>query len=423
MKYLIIVFSILIFIILLNKYRLRLINFLPIILLYWDCVAVLFNNPADFIYSRNTLFLILFFVSLRSTNGKYVNFGSIFYLFIIILIVHPVVIGDLNKGVREFSQMFASIILLPISYNYYKTNSNLNTLSKSGFWFIILWAIYVVISTYFRLGGEQSERHGTFFYYGGFAYYGGLTYIVFALFLIPLFYKNLKKSEKYLLIITISFIIITLLGALKRFSVVALIIGYFYYLFRQDFKNKVKIILFLVLIFSPFIFFYDNISTMVKTRYYERGELKFQTEFIVKDTRLLEMPYLIKDFKKRNLTSILLGYEPGTTRIEVGDIEERQVHNTYVTIVLSYGIIGLLIYLGIFFQLYKKFRKYKIVVKTSQHLKDYSLVFINLFFIFVLEGIVGGHSHVTLSGIVFIYCGAILGAFRYYYGQKVQKVQ
>jgi hypothetical protein len=82
MKYLIIIFSMLVFIILLIKYRLRLVNFLPIILLYWDCVAVLFDKPADFMYSRNSLFLILFFCQFQKYKGEICKFWhNIFSLY------------------------------------------------------------------------------------------------------------------------------------------------------------------------------------------------------------------------------------------------------------------------------------------------------------------------------------------------------
>jgi hypothetical protein len=286
------------------------------------------------------------------------------------------------------------------------------------FWFILLWCVFVLFATWFKIGGEGSERvGGTFFHFGQMGNRGGLTYISFALLTVPLIIRYLRPVQKYILLALVVMIFIIFMAALKRFVFFVLAFGLVNYLLRSKIKIGYKIqILTLLAVFAVIFFTNKNIQGLFEQRYIQQGgEREFSEEAISGDIRVYEPYYAFLEVRQRELMNILIG----SKQRAVMDIqhneqiyEDREIHNEYATIILKYGFIGLFFYLSIFFALYRHtFRLNRKLNKLKLHTTDFWIVFQNFALIFVIEGMVGGHIHVTYRGLVFLFTGAISGFF------------
>ncbi|MBA7533655.1 hypothetical protein ES705_25897 [subsurface metagenome] len=276
--------------------------------------------------------------------------------------------------------------------------------------------MFVLWATPQQLGEEQSERvGGTFFYFGEMAIRGGITYISFVLLLVPLIIKNLDGVKRVILLICTVFVIIVLLGVLKRFVFVVLGLGILNYLRSRKIQKKYKKrIIIGIAIISVLFFQSDKIKSIIENRYQERGaENKFSIEVLEKDLRIYEPLYVIQAVINKPFLNIIFGSKDRA----VMDIEHfgtyfeyREIHNQYATFALEYGLLGLFAYLLIFYKLYKTTLKIKTNLSKRNLLKwEYWIVFQNLVLIFFIEGMVGGHVHITFRGLIFLYAGAISG--------------
>ena len=403
------------------------IDFLDIILiyfLYFDIMIVFIVHPPSFIYFENLLILIYSFYSFYK-RGLLINSLSLpVFVFLILNILVPIYQGDdINQSFRIFSRIFSSIILLPLAISYYSNKNNLKKLFKSIYWFILLWCLFVIIATPFSLGGFQSERvGGNVFYFGEMAMRGGVTYISFFILSIPLILKSLKKYERYILIICSLFILIIFFAVLKRIVFVIILLGAANYLFKSSIKIRFKIIstflplIFLIILFN-ISFFTNMLDIRINERLYNvsRNKDKISVNALRNDIRIFEPFYVLENLREKKYSQILFGSKERA----IMDLnhygafyQNREIHNTYATMVMKLGIIGLFFYLLIFYKVYiYVYNLKKKLVSKNLNVGEYWILFQNLFFCFLIEGIVGGHTHTTYRGFIFLLFGAICGYF------------
>lgn len=396
--------------------------------LYFDATSVLAgsqqNNYSYYHYSLVlvfSLYYLLFEVQKVTNYHKKVFFATI--IFLVVLLLFPIFRGaDINQTVRTFSVNFASIIILPISFHYYSQKGNIYNLLHSGYYFIIFWMFVVILFTVFKIdvtteymGSEQFG--GGIFYFGDMSRRGALTYISFALLLVPLIYNYLNYHKKISLLIGTGFLFMIMVVALKRFAFVAVILGLLNYFLKSSLKLKIKIRIGIGLsAIIALLFLTTNLEEVIIRSYKAKGtEEKFSEEAISSDIRIYEPIYVSEYVLSGTISEILFGKEFEIS-MDINTVsyrfEDRKIHNQYGQYILLYGFLGLIAYLAVFIILYKITLHFKKALhRYNINVNEYWIVFQNLVLIFIIEGMVGGHVHLTFRSLVLLFSGGISGYF------------
>lgn len=398
--------------------KISFLDILPLLYFYFDATQVFISHKPSYQYFESLIIIIYSIYTINKYNKIYArNFGVFAFLFIA-FIAFPILQSEtLNQTLRSFSIQYSSLVILPLSFHHYLQKTNLEKLWKSTFVFIIIYVMFTLYATSVQLGGYESERvGGTTFYFGHVAIRGGITYISFVVLLTPLILIQLNKWQRVILIILVGVIFLIFLTVLKRFVFVILGLGVINFIIQPFIKTKYKIMMLVVILSLGYLSIGNNyIQHTIESRINERGETKFTQETIEQDLRIYEPLYIFQDLFNNPGIRIFIG-EKGQQIFDIKHEDDqlaRKIHNSYARIIISSGIIGIILYLVIFYKLYKFVKiHYRYIIKNISATK-YAPVWItfqSLVFIFLLQGMVGGHDHVTLRGLVFLYSGALAGS-------------
>lgn len=284
-------------------------------------------------------------------------------------------------------------ILLIITYIYLRTEFSKFTISELEKYIILIGKIYIVGSIIFYLMGILSAQ----FIYAepGSTYYGVMnesafprlvgftespnTYILIGLFLLVFF---IYAQEK--LFILLSIINITLTFSSTGIFLMGLIF-LVYIIYHKYYLKFVKAGLFFLGLFSfiyyKFIYENDEIMKMIEIRL-ERNETGSNRLLIWRDAfdLISENPFF--------------GYGINQTRILLKDFDGiNSLHNTYMEVLLTSGMIGLIIYLATLIVLFIQ------TVKISLYMKESRLIL--LFIILVTCSFSNNTLHINYLIIYF----------------------
>lgn len=212
--------------------------------------------------------------------------------------------------------------------------------------------------------------------------------------------------------------LVVLLIALKRFSLVAISMALSNFILNSGIKirRKAAFLIVLALMFAGLLYFTD-LPRIITQSYFSRGaETKISVEAVQTDVRIYEPIYVLGDAMEKGLLALLFGSQT-TSEFDI-DTEShfiigRRIHSVYGQYLLQYGLFGLLVYLSLFSMSYRLGRKW---LSNARKLGEFVdpiewVTFLNIILVFVIGGMVGGHSHVTYRSFAFLVMGALGGAF------------
>lgn len=233
--------------------------------------------------------------------------------------------------------------------------------------------------------------------------------LVFPL-LISFFSFKISKHKKYLIIVSFIFTLIFLLLAQKRGALLGFSFGFIIYLIKTPYRSKnIKFVLFSILIIaltSPLYWHMveDTFKDREENYYLENTDDENQLE---KEARYVRFYRYIGDLKNRNIIEIIFGVGFASEMGYYG--VSRMIHVDYTMFADGTGILGLLLYLGIYFSFFRKLRKYERYFTNDMLIKNiiavsYSIIILALFLA------ISGLSHaITLRAIILLYMGSVLG--------------
>ena len=388
----------------------RFIYWIPLYSLIIDAMHAFFDQSKYITYTRAVVLIFLFImVFTRSTIKK--NFGIfLFFIYMLLLLAYsPLPYNSLKMLIIELS----SIVMLPLGFMFFKTRDDLTKLNRTMFWFILFWIGYVLYCTVFKIGGESSEKFGTMFYFGGFAVNGGLTVISFVIVLLPLIFQDNKQVRRRIILYAIvPLILLIVLMSLKRMALIIIIAGYVYYMMRGPVKFRYRTLLYAAGAIIILLSFTAKFSDYLAVRYAERGASRFQSNFYEQESRYYELLMVKKEllsFKDPNES--LFGKGLGEITMDTDVDQERKIHIYYIYLMNSAGLLGLFLFMRIYWLALRNFRHYSNMVK-NQSLIILKIMFFNLLVLFIISGFAGGLTHITFRGLVFLYIGAIMGIYR-----------
>tara|TARA_B100001121_G_scaffold307642_1_gene329596 strand:+ start:2277 stop:3461 length:1185 start_codon:yes stop_codon:yes gene_type:complete len=299
---------------------------IPVLLFLILFTVNIFLNSIQKFYFKEVFPLIIFIVYITIQN--YIINNSLFfsdnirYIFYLVVIVSLLNLKDTNFTDNYF--IFLALSLSIFSILFFFLEINLGTDSYD----------------YWKIGFNQNEwmfTNGRMngFQAGGPNAFGGLI----AVLIIYCFTLNLWNSRYFMIFIGI-------LGCFFTYSRAALIVLIFFLLFLTIFKKDIKGVLIIII-------------TLVITLNYgliDRFSSETETEGI--GDRIQMQQASINDISSRSINQNIFGYGYGNfgiVRDEIKPIAEFSSnvrptgpHNSFIFLILDYGIFGFLIFLYIF---------------------------------------------------------------------------
>lgn len=414
----------------LSSKRITFVDIYLIVSLFFDSMIV-FGGPmrVNFPYARALVFLV-FSISYFGTKMR--NLGrwdkALLYpigSFLLITLLFPILKGaSLDAVFREWIVYYYPMLILPIAFHYYSRAGDIRNLVSSAGYFMIAWVALVGMFTFLKIdsiipsGHLGSRSFGmSVIFFGDMARHGAISYMGMFLMVLPLAITIIRRQFRAILIVCSMVVIVILLIALKRFSLIALALGMMNYILstKVRIRNRLGIII-VSLIFLVPLFFVDSFRSLMSDSYeYRKGSEKISLEAIEGDLRFYEPLYVVQHTVAGGLSAMVIGRQKDNImdiESEEHSLSGRNIHNQYGQYILIYGFTGLILYLLIYFQIYRFTYKFKQYLQIRNMIDfRYWVTFQNLVIIFLLGGIPGGHGHVTYRGVVFIFAGGICGYF------------
>lgn len=403
------------------------IDFYLLYCLFFD-VFIRYTGPQRTNFSYLLYFLVLVYVAqyllinwptFVGTARKLLVVSAIFLGY---MTIAPVLRGgSLDQSLRNFAVNSASILVLPIAYHYYSQRGRIHDLLKIVGITTILWVVAVLFFTLQRIdtisGKMGSDSFGmNILYFGEMSNRGALSYIGLMLLAYPVVVKQFYGIAKQIYNVSCIFIIVVMLIALKRFTLIAVGAGLINVMLKTGVRLRSKILLLMgISALAMTILAFTPLPRVIVDSYYKRGgERKISVDAIENDVRLVEPIYIIQGSISQGVFGFIFGSQ-NTREFDIESEEHyligRNIHNQYGQYLLIYGLLGVYLYLSLFWISYRDVtnKKKRLAEVKIDPLKW--LTFQNIVIVFVVGGMVGGHIHMTYRSLAFILIGGLGGNF------------
>jgi hypothetical protein len=297
---------------------------------------------------------------------------------------------------------------------YYNPN-RISLLIKNCTLGLIIFFLNILISTIFKIGDNSIgyDINNSVIFLGGLTIFN-LYPIVFLL-----LFVQLNKSIKYFLdlriVLFLIFIIIFFLIGKRTYiylSFVGMIIVF----------NKSIGKFFIYSIISLSIILFTNLDKIIIDNFFTARETQL-TRSITEEGRILEFfVYKEEIIDRAPLENIVFGTEVFNSDSKFFNVskliddDKRTLHSDYSNIVFGVGLLGILTYFIFLASLYKTWRKIKL--KNPFYRKDYSVVFISMLVVLVLNGLSDGWLDFNNRSFPFLLLGATLGMINHKTAKK-----
>jgi len=411
-RLLIILATIVIFLPLFILYRkkYKFLFYIPLI----NCIVGIFNiyfYEYDYILSNIITTIILIFIIYIWMNEIKLNkiniFIFLFFLYLLILFSNS---SNIINSLRRFRHIFISMMMFPVSYVIIINIRHIKKVNNIMIIVLFLTIINILIGILFHIGRET--------------YYGGTKELLtgnlidsklfpaaLGIVLLPIIYPLENHGKKLFITILSIFAVILLAFTMRRTVFLIITVGYFIYFIYS--KQKLKILLSTICILIIIISLFPIYKNPLLTRFSIRADQgKFSRDFYYNEIRYVESIYVLnKIFSFHDIKYSLFGKEVLNSEGNYcnGIYGERPLHLDFNVILNGSGILGLLIYILIYYKIYRKF--IFITTNLSKNGYIYSLknMFISFFIISIIVSILnGGIWSMPYRSVIFIYLGGIL---------------
>lgn len=351
--------------------------------------------------------LILFFLTNYKLNKTRLNQLIVFFTLYLIglsALSSNTSISFIDGALKTAIPFF----MIPIGILVSRMRKNL--LVKPMIWVIIILLINYIVSQFFKLGVSIYEKDS--FYTGGAT---ASAPIIIALGLLILFHAfNLRKLPYGKLFTTfiVSSALFIIVFSLKRGAILALICATIVYLLYTG--QRVKTIGRFILVGLLMVFILNtNIETFYKrfeSRTTERNEIQ-------NEGRYKEIFYIFQEFESSSPLKVFFGTEPFNSDVVMVKYfgRKRRLHVDYNILLHGTGVFGLLLYLSLYYNLFKlnineknKFRSLKGKKQTFSFTENFALV-MSILILSLVMGLSGGLQFMSYRIMMFLATGYYLG--------------
>jgi hypothetical protein len=399
-----------------TKLERKIIYALPIVSICFEILkSFMLGSDFPIMSVRNYLFVLIILFLLV----KYFKYVFEFNIFLVTIIVYFLVILIARQGeisdYNDWIQFIDAKMLLPLAFIFTTSYTHIQELHKNFLITNILFVGSILIFSIFGIGIDQygsasGFRSGAFEYSA--IYIGSYLLLTY-----PLQFQDLKtRFAKNALIVLGVLTLIVLVLSVRRSALVILFIGVvvYVYLYRAHIG---RIALygfgFFVLLVLAFPLYRDTLEKQIAARgdvFNEKGV----AENLQEETRLAET---IAVYEERILTPEVTIFLFGDHLFDssgnyAGGVHgQRPLHLDVNIILHGAGMIGLILFLMIYVQLFTKFATLKTTLNLPNE-KNFTAAFIAMFLSHLFLLISGGMITMTFNMISSLYMGGILGLYR-----------
>ena len=376
---------------------------LPLNVIFDVLTNVVFSSGGAFSYVRALLLLVIL-AYVIVTNKQEKSLFIPFLLFIIYCSIQIPFSSDLVYSLSMTLKILIPLLTFFVGFSLVTSDNKLRLLNSSVLIVQLVLCLNFFISNYLGIGNDVYSKENPFLA-------GNLNdnwnIISYSLIVTPLIFKYNKRKKITLIISLFSFGLLLL--SMKRIAILVVILGLIYYLLKTKLKTALNWsfgFLLLILVASPIM--WNKLETRIESR-----QDKFsgsQIDVMKEENRFLETIAVwteVIQFKKP--TKAIFGGEAFNSIGNYGGgvFKNRQLHVDYNLIVNTIGVVGLLLYLNIFFSIYLYTKNKKLFLNKKIFYTIY-MVFIALFYLQFITSLGGQMYQVTFRSIIFIYLGALI---------------
>ncbi len=375
-------------------------------------VDVLLIFVKDLGIVKAALMLLLTLHLLIKHRGNHYHYNSVFIFSGYVLII-ALISSDLVSSLINSIKILIPIVAVLIGFHYFDTKDKVKNLAKSMNIAMLILVINFLVCNTLGIGEasryEKADEEVVFLM-------GQLTdnwnMFTYSILTVPIILVAQPKKKKYYTYFLAIFNTMLIVISIKRIAILGLLLGTAINAsYRISMKKMVGIALIMASIAA---ITYPLYSTALNSRFEARAD-RFEEGSLEKESRYLETFFVweqVESFEPYSRSFFGMEAFNSARNYADGRFGDRQLHIDYNNIVNTTGLVGLLLYLLIFVQLWRKFKQY---TAGLGELDDFSITmkstFISFFFIQFITSIAGQMYNISFRLILFIFLGSILGYF------------
>lgn len=373
-------------------------------------VMLIFNKSLGIV--KAAFMLILMVHLLMKHRGQHYHYNSVFIFSGYVLII-ALISTDVESSFINSLKILIPIVAILIGFHYFNTKEKIKPLAKSMNIAMLILVINFLVCNTFGIGeASRYEKEGeeAVFLMGQLT--DNWNMFTYSLLTVPVILAAQPKRKKYYTYFLAIFNAMLIILSIKRIAILGLLFGS---IINASYRISVKRMISIgVGIAVVAVLSYPLYSKALNQRFEARAD-RFEEGSMQKESRYLETFYVWNDVESfDSYTRSFFGMEAFNSAGNYADgrFGDRQLHIDYNNIVNTVGLFGLLLYLLIFVQIWRRFKKY------TQHLgalDDFSTTmkstFISMFFVQFLTSIAGQMYNISFRLILFIFLGSALGYF------------
>jgi len=359
-----------------------------------------------------SLYLIWFMIARYKVN-VHTSIILIYTLYIFVLCWFS---DEPSVSFYIFNKFAINSLMLVVGFYYVKNAESMLYLLRSIMISLVCIISYFVISNIFQVGRQSYQDESVFFGESGVNITKSIAIFVMS---IPL-YLRLEFNSKYKLIAIVILVVglITIALGMKRSAVLATSIGFMLYTFFTPYKSRlIKALPFIIIAFvvtSPYYL------PIIENRFEARQERVSMTVDQLKENesegRVLEIIFTVNE-TFISLKRTLFGFNVFMTKNFLGF--KRMLHVDFMNMLGGAGLIGLILFLAVYFHIIKKIREYKIKLNDSPLMREVFATSVALVGVQAFLSIGGTMQGVNLRGYILLMLGSLMGFSIYLYKLKL----
>jgi hypothetical protein len=323
----------------------RYVLFFPIVIFFYIAsVGILI--PKGSILTQ--IFGISFFLITLYFNLAYVklSYFKAIYFYLAYLIITIVLLSDnYSSSFKSLMKFSTSLVLFPVAFSVLNSPIKLKKLYWILFILSVIYLFNLLVANTLNLGGSKYSDEGIDV---GNVFTDGLNSMAYTIVATPVMIYFFPK-RKYIILTAMIFVFLMVLIQLKRISILATFVGLFIFLLLYKQKSKAIVGLALGgLIFSALFPFYADVFEAQL----EKREQKLNVSNLEGEGRIMEFTWILSDLTESN-SKLLFGHNlfnsPGNYKNPLSS--ERQIHNDYNALLHGSGLVGLVFFLFVQFNI------------------------------------------------------------------------
>jgi len=349
-----------------------------------------------------TLFLAWFLVT-QYKGRQDTNLVMVYTFYIFILCWFS---EEPSTSFYIFNKFAISSLMFVIGIHFITSPIRFLYLQRAFLISVVSIVIYFAFSNVIGIGKQSYQDDSVFFGESGVNITKSIVIFIIG---IPL-YLRFETDNKYRTIALIALLIgvITVLIGMKRSAILAMSFGFFFYTIFTPYKTRliksIPVILLLLFISSPY--YVPIIEKRFEARQDRVSMTVDQLQENESEGRLLEIQYTIEQTFD-NIGRVFFGYDVFMKKDFQG--RKRMLHVDYSNMLGGAGIIGLLLFIGVYVKIIRGQLFYKKLLGYTPISKEIFATTTSLIAVQAFLSIGGTMQGVNQRGYILLYLGALMG--------------